>query len=69
MVSAAPKLVAKTAKAATDLMASASLVANLDGRGHSAKRELNIQIFVCHVKYLHLIHIVFYKHLYKILLL
>ena len=40
MVSAAPKLVAKTAKVATDLMASASLVANLDGRGHSAKREV-----------------------------
>ena len=40
MVSAAPKLVAKTAKAATDLMASASLVAILDGRGPSAKREV-----------------------------
>ena len=40
MVSAAPKLVAKTAKAATDLMASASLVAILDGRGHSVKREV-----------------------------
>ena len=40
MVSAAPKLVAKIAKAATDLMASASLVAILDGRGHSAKREV-----------------------------
>ena len=40
MVSAAPILVAKTAKAATDLMASASLVAILDGRGHSAKREV-----------------------------
>ena len=40
MVSAAPKLVAKTAKVATDLMASASLVAILDGRAHSAKREV-----------------------------
>ena len=41
MVAAAPKLVAKTAKAATDLMASASLVAILDGRGHTAKKEVN----------------------------
>ena len=40
MVSAAPKLVAKTAKAATDLMASASSVAIPDGGGHSAKREV-----------------------------
>ena len=40
MVSAAPKLVAQTAKAATDLMASASLIAILDGRGHSAKKEV-----------------------------
>ena len=40
MVSAAPKLVAKTAKAATGLMASASLVAILDGRGSSARREV-----------------------------
>ena len=40
MVSTAPKLVAKTVKAATDLMASASLVAILDGRGQSAKREV-----------------------------
>ena len=40
MVSAAPKLADKTAKVATDLMASASLVAIVDGRGHSAKREV-----------------------------
>ena len=40
MVSAAPKLVAKTVKAAVDLLASASLVAILNGRGHSAKREV-----------------------------
>ena len=40
MVSAAPKLVAKIAKAATDLMASVSLDAIQDGRGHSAKREV-----------------------------
>ena len=40
MVSAAPTLVAKTAKTATDLMASASFVVILDGRGHSAKREV-----------------------------
>ena len=40
MVSAAPRLVAKTAKAATDLMASVSLVVILDGRGHSARREV-----------------------------
>ena len=42
MVSAALNLVAKTAKAATDLMASASLVAILDGRGYSARREVII---------------------------
>ena len=63
MVSAAPKLVAKTAEAATDLMASASLVAILDGQGHSAKREVIIYFsysdIFCHViNFLHRIHIV-----------
>ena len=60
MVSAAPKLVAKTAEAATDLMASASLVAILDGQGHSAKREvITYSDIFCHViNFLHIIHIV-----------
>ena len=61
MVSAAPKLVAKNAKAATDLMASASLVAILDGRGHSAKREvITYSEIFCHINnFLHRIYIVF----------
>ena len=61
MVSAVPKLVAKTAKAATDLMASASLVANLDGRGHSAKREVitYLDIFCDVNNFQRRIHIVF----------
>ena len=42
MAATAPKPVVQTARAATDLMASASLVANLDGQGHSAKREVII---------------------------
>ena len=60
MVSAAPKFVAKIAKVATDLMASASLVAMLDGREHSAKREvITYSDIFCHVNnYLHRIHIV-----------
>ena len=40
MAQTAPKRVVQTAKAATDLMASASLVANLDGRAHFAKKEV-----------------------------
>ena len=61
MVSAAPKLVAKIAKAATDLMASASLVAILDGRGYSARREvITYSDIVCSVhNFQHRIHIVF----------
>ena len=61
MVSAAPKLVAKTAKVTTNFMESASFVAILDGRGHSAKREVNTysDIF-CHINnFLHRIHIDF----------
>ena len=60
MVSAAPKLVAKTAKAATDLMASVSLDAILDGREHSAKREVitYLDIFCRVNNYLQRIHIV-----------
>ena len=61
MVSAAPKLVAKTAKAATDLMASASSVAILDGRRHSAKREvITYSDIFCDVNnFQYRIHIVF----------
>ena len=61
MVSAAPKFVAKTAKAATDLMASASLVAILDGRGHSAKRKvITYSVIFCDVNnFQRRIHIVF----------
>ena len=65
MVSAAPKLVAKTAKAATDLMASASLDAILDGRGHSAKREVITYTDI--FGHINRIHIFLYDCLSKIL--
>ena len=60
---------AKTTKAATDLMASASLVAILDGRGPTAKREVitYTDIFCDVNNFQPSIHIVLHNHLYTIL--
>ena len=44
MAPTAPKPVVQTAKIATDLMASVSLVAILNGRGVTVKRDVRIWI-------------------------
>ena len=61
MAPTAPKPVVQTARAATDLLAFASLVAILDGQEHSVKREVIMCLDnVYHIIYsLHRIHIIF----------